>query len=156
MEASFTFKESVKAALHSQRFERAGAATKKEHAQLIKFSDQSNRKRPIFGRFGSRNKFNSHRGRLRALLYSFIYLFYLVIYFKIIYPGYNSVYILFYNWPCKNYLQNKELYITKFTIKIKNNVYDYFSLSLDLKALIEGAIFVSKSRLFQRLAPRYA
>ena len=39
--------------------------------------------------------------------------------FKIIYPGYNSVYILFYNWPCKNYLQNKELYNTKFTIKIK-------------------------------------
>ena len=35
--------------------------------QLIKFSDQSNRKRPIFGRFGSRNKFNSHRGRLRSL-----------------------------------------------------------------------------------------
>ena len=31
-----------------------------------------------------------------------------------------------------------------------------FSLSLDLKALIEGAIFVSESRLFQRLAPRYA
>ena len=33
---------------------------------------------------------------------------------------------------------------------------DYFSLSLDLKALIEGAILVSKSRLFQRLAPRDA
>ena len=77
-------------------------------------------------------------------------------YFKIIYPGYNSVYILFYNWPCKNYLQNKELYNAKFTIKIKDNVYDHFFLSLDLKALIEGAIFVSKSRLFQRLAPRYA
>ena len=30
-----------------------------------------------------------------------------------------------------------------------------FSLSLDLKALIEGAIFVSKSRLFERLAPQY-
>ena len=74
-----------------------------------------------------------------------------IFHFKIIYPGYNSVYILFYNWPCKNYLQNKELYNTKFTIKIKNNVYDYFSLSLDLKALIEGAIFVSKLRLFQRL-----
>ena len=39
--------------------------------------------------------------------------------FKIIYPGYNSVYILFYNWPCKNYLQNKELYNTKFTVKNK-------------------------------------
>ena len=78
--------------------------------------------------------------------------------FKNIYPGYNSVYKLFYNWPCKSYLQNKKLYNTKFTIKIiiKNNVYDYFSLSLDLKALIEGAIFVSKSRMFQRLAPRYA
>ena len=32
---------------------------------------------------------------------------------------------------------------------------DYFSLCLDLKALIEGAILVSKSRLFQRLVPRY-
>ena len=30
--------------------------------------------------------------------------------FKVIYPGYNSVYILFYNWPCKIYLQNKKLY----------------------------------------------
>ena len=59
--------------------------------------------------------------------------------------------------PAKTiYKIKKELYSTKFTIKIKNNVYDYFSLSLDLKALIEGAIFVSKSRLFQRLAPRYA
>ena len=38
--------------------------------------------------------------------------------FKIIYPGYNSVYIPFYNWPCKSYLQNKEFYDTKFTIKI--------------------------------------
>ena len=33
---------------------------------------------------------------------------------------------------------------------------DYFPLSLNWKALIVGAIFASKSRLFQRLAPRYA
>ena len=57
----------LKAALHIQRVKRVGAATKKEHAQLMNFSGQSDRKRPIFGRFGSRNKFNSHRGRLRAL-----------------------------------------------------------------------------------------
>ena len=40
------------------------------------------------------------------------------------------------------------------------NIYIYINkkriIYLDLKALIEGAIFVSKSRLFQRLAPRHA
>ena len=37
------------------------------------------------------------------------------------------------------------------------NIYKgLFSLSLNLKAFIVGAIFVSKSRLFQRLTPRYA
>ena len=34
---------------------------------MIKFSNQSDRKRPIFGRFGSRKKSNSHRGFLRSL-----------------------------------------------------------------------------------------
>ena len=29
--------------------------------------------------------------------------FFFIFHFKIIYPGYNSVYILFYNWPCKSY-----------------------------------------------------
>ena len=57
----------LKAALHSQRFERAGGETKWEQAPLIKSSDQSDRKRPSFGRFGRRDKFNSHQGRLRSL-----------------------------------------------------------------------------------------
>ena len=77
--------------------------------------------------------------------------------FKIIYPGYKSVKILFCNWPYekKATYKIKKLYTTKFIIKVKD-AYDYFSLSLDLKVLIERAIFVSKSRLFQRPASRYA
>ena len=31
----------------------------------------------------------------------------------------------------------------------------HFVVNLDLKALIEGASFLSRSRLIQRLAPRY-
>ena len=45
--------------------------------------------------------------RIKISLVSIKFIF-ISFHFEIIYPGYNSVYILFYNWPCKNYLQNKE------------------------------------------------
>ena len=56
---------------------------------------------------------------IAGLCYAPLDIFSFSFHFKIIYPGYNSVHILFYNWPYKSYLQNKELYNTKFTIKIK-------------------------------------
>ena len=53
-------------------------------------------------------------------------------------------------------MTKSKMYKYKYTQCTSIYIKDYFSLNLNLKTLILGAIFVSKSRLFQRLAPRYA
>ena len=104
------------------------------------------------------SRFCNHNEKRPFLSQEVLSLTYFILFFilKLFTQGTIQSIYCFTIGPAKTIYKIKSYIIQNLQQKMKNNVYDYFSLSLDLKALIEGAIFVSKSRLFQRLAPRYA